>query len=111
MRSVRIAPPEEAGVPFVVTGVICDSDGPLAGARPHVHHTDSSGCDSPGCRDEPKHRLPGDPRTGADGCFRSETIRPGSYPDSNVQQHVHFEREVDGTARVDVELVVPRSPG
>jgi protocatechuate 3,4-dioxygenase beta subunit len=34
-------------------------------------------------------------RTGPDGTFEFETIRPASYPGTRIPQHVHVELETD----------------
>ena len=87
----RIAPPTEPGAPLVVRGRLLGVDGaPAANAIVFAYHTDRGGL-----YDKPENgphswRLRGWVRADADGRFTFETIRPGSYPNSNNPPHVHF---------------------
>ena len=87
----RIAPPGEPGSPLLVRGQLLTIDGsPAAGAVVFAYQTDRGGV-----YDRPENglhswRLRGWVRTDADGRFTFETIRPGSYPNSNNPPHVHF---------------------
>jgi protocatechuate 3,4-dioxygenase beta subunit len=87
----RIAPPGEPGSPLIVRGQLLAIDGsPAAGAVVFAYQTDRGGV-----YDRPENglhswRLRGWVRTDADGRFTFETIRPGSYPNSNNPPHVHF---------------------
>ena len=87
----RIAPATEPGTPLVVRGRLLGIDGsPAANAIVFAYQTDRGGL-----YDRPENgphswRLRGWVRTGGDGRFTFETIRPGSYPNSNNPPHVHF---------------------
>ena len=87
----RIAPAAEPGAPLVIRGRLLGIDGsPAAHTIVFAYQTDRGGLyDRPG---NGPHwwRLRGWVRTGADGRFTFETIRPGSYPNSNNPPHVHF---------------------
>jgi protocatechuate 3,4-dioxygenase beta subunit len=91
----RIAPEAEPGEPLIIEGVVADADGaPVAGVIVYAYHTDASGLyprqDNPQTAAEKHGRLRGFVRTGADGSYRFDTIRPGSYPDTDIPQHVHM---------------------
>jgi protocatechuate 3,4-dioxygenase beta subunit len=87
----RIAPTSEPGAPLVVRGRLLGIDGsPAANAIVFAYQTDRGGL-----YDRPENgphswRLRGWVRTDAGGRFTFETIRPGSYPNSNNPPHVHF---------------------
>jgi protocatechuate 3,4-dioxygenase beta subunit len=86
----RIAPPSEPGTPLRIRGTLYQPDGvtPLAGALVFAYHTDRAGLYN---NDNAAHRwrLQGAARTGPDGRFEFETIRPASYPATRIPQHVH----------------------
>lgn len=87
----RIAPEAEPGAPLVVRGQLLNTDGsPAAGAVVFAYQTDKGGL-----YDKPENgphswRLRGWVTAGPDGRFTFQTIRPGSYPNSNNPPHVHF---------------------
>ena len=87
----RIAPASEPGDPLVVKGRLLNVGGsPAADAIVFAYQTDKGGL-----YDKPENgphswRLRGWVRTDKDGRFTFETIRPGSYPNSNNPPHVHF---------------------
>jgi protocatechuate 3,4-dioxygenase beta subunit len=91
VSTARIAPPSEPGSPLVVRGRVLGLNGaPAANAVIFAYQTDRGGL-----YDKPENgphswRLRGWVRTDADGRFTFETIRPGSYPNSNNPPHVHF---------------------
>jgi protocatechuate 3,4-dioxygenase beta subunit len=91
VSTARIAPPSEPGSPLVVRGRVLGLNGvPAANAVIFAYQTDRGGLyDKP---DNGPHswRLRGWARTDTDGRFTFETIRPGSYPNSNNPPHVHF---------------------
>ena len=90
-RRARIAPPDEPGDPMVIHGRVVAPDGrtPVAQGIVFAYHTDREGLYS---RDSRPHswRLRGWARTGDDGRFEFQTIRPGAYPSRNQAAHVHF---------------------
>ena len=87
----RIAPTSEPGSPLTVRGrVLSIDDQPAANAVIFAYQTDRGGL-----YDKPENgphswRLRGWTRADTDGRFTFETIRPGSYPNSNNPPHVHF---------------------
>lgn len=91
----RIAPEREPGEPLVIDGRVYQRDGvtPAAGITVFAYQTDARGLyDAPGA---PPHswRLRGWALTDAEGRFQFRTIRPASYPNSTVAQHVHLHLE------------------
>jgi protocatechuate 3,4-dioxygenase beta subunit len=71
-----------------VEGIVTGADGrPVEGAVVYVYHTDARGYYGP---DGDTARLCGLMRTGADGRYRFHTIKPASYPGSDIPAHVHY---------------------
>lgn len=87
----RIAPASEPGSPLAVRGrVLTASGAPAAGAVIFAYQTDRGGLYDKRENGPHSWRLRGWAKTDADGRFTFETIRPGSYPNSNNPPHVHF---------------------
>jgi protocatechuate 3,4-dioxygenase beta subunit len=90
-HTARIAPPSEPGAPLVVRGQLLNLDGsPAADTVVFAYQTDRDGLYDRRENGPHSWRLRGWIKTGADGRFTFETIRPGSYPNSNNPPHVHF---------------------
>lgn len=91
--SARIATANEPGEPLVLEGTVRHPDGAVApGVIVYAYHTNAAGiyprATGP---DATRHgRLRGFALTGAKGEYRFETIRPGSYPNSDNPQHIHM---------------------
>lgn len=85
----RIAPANEAGEALRIDGVVRGRDGkPAAGIIVYAYHTDAKGRYP---RAETRHgRLRGWARSDSAGRYRFDTIRPASYPNSDIPQHVHM---------------------
>lgn len=93
--AARIAPEDEPGTPLVINGRVYQSDGrtPAAGITVFAYQTDRNGVyDAPG-RGPHSWRLKGWTVTDAEGRFQFHTIRPASYPNATVPQHVHLHVE------------------
>ena len=91
----RIAPEDEPGTPLVINGRVYQPDGrtPAAGITVFAYQTDRNGVyDKPG-RGPHSWRLKGWAVTDAEGRFQFRTIRPASYPNATVPQHVHLHLE------------------
>ena len=89
--TARIAPTTEPGAPLVVSGRLLNLQGAAAaGAVVFAYQTDKAGLYDRRENGPHSWRLRGWARTDADGRFTFETIRPGSYPNSNNPPHVHF---------------------
>jgi hypothetical protein len=94
--SARIAPRDEPGQPLRIEGTVRDANGrPAEGVIVYAYHTDDRGiypagesAKSPAAR---RHgRLRAWVKTGKEGRYRFDTIRPAGYPDTNIAQHVHM---------------------
>ena len=91
--SARIAPSAEPGEPLVLEGTVRHADGKVApGVIVYAYHTNAAGIyPRAEGRDATRHgRLRGFALTGAKGEYRFDTIRPGSYPNSDNPQHIHM---------------------
>ena len=94
--TTRIPPAGELGVPLRVQGVIHRPDGrtPAAGVILYAYHTDARGHYVP--PDATDHtltrhgRMRGWIRTGADGRYRFDTLRPAPYPGRDIPAHIHL---------------------
>jgi hypothetical protein len=86
----RLAPPGEPGSRLRVEGLVLAPDGttPVAGVLVYAFQTDATGVYAPPGRPP---RLRGWMRTGRDGRFAYDTIRPGSYPGGRNPAHVHHQ--------------------
>lgn len=89
-----VAPSEEPGERLELTGTIYKPDGktPAPHVVLYVYQTDNKGLYSKG-PSQPRAtrhgRLRGWMKTDAQGRYKFTTIRPASYPNSNIPQHIH----------------------
>ncbi len=86
-----LAKTEDEGERMLISGTIFQADGktPAPGILIYLYHTDVHGIY--GRAGEPKHgRHRGWMLTGAEGRYEFSSIRPASYPDSTIPQHVHM---------------------
>lgn len=92
----RIAPEAEPGSPLRIRGRLYRADGltPMGGALVFAYHTDRTGLYN-ALGAPHSWRLQGAVRTAQDGTFEFQTIRPASYPDTRIPQHVHVELATD----------------
>ena len=94
--SIRLAPPGEPGVPMRISGRVLDGSGRTrAGVVVYAYQTDRTGIyPSPAQRlgrEAMRHgSLRGWVRSDAQGRYAIDTIRPGSYPDEEMAEHVHM---------------------
>ena len=87
----RIAPVGEPGTALVLRGrVVTESGSPAAKAIVFAYQTDRTGVYDRREAGAHSWRLKGWASADKDGRFTFETIRPGSYPNSNNPAHVHF---------------------
>lgn len=102
-----LAPAGEPGERIEVSGTVVDAAGaPVAGASIYAYQTDAEGYygvkpASDSANPRLKVRLRSDPKGG----WAFHTIRPGSYPNSRVPGHIHFEVTAEGFARKIFEIV------
>lgn len=91
-----IAGAQESGERMQIQGVVLQTDGrsPAAGVVIYAYHTDASGFYSRGAPTTEWSRrhglLRGWVRTGADGRYAFDTIKPAPYPGENLPAHVHL---------------------
>ncbi|MFN0149533.1 MAG: hypothetical protein ACKVU1_02345 [bacterium] len=94
--AARIAPATELGEPLRIEGTVVDGRGkPAAGVIVYAYHTDARGLYPPlerarGAALVRHGRIRGWALTDASGRYRFDTIRPASYPESTIPQHVHM---------------------
>ena len=92
----RMAPDGEPGQPLTIEGMVYRTDGrsPAADVIIYAYQTDASGLYSrgrPGTDASLRHGLlRGWVRTGPDGRYRFDTIKPAPYPDHSAPAHIHF---------------------
>jgi protocatechuate 3,4-dioxygenase beta subunit len=110
--SGRVAPQGEPGQPLSVSGVVVGPDGaPIAGASLYIYQTDREGYyGARPANDNRNPRLKLYLRSDARGAWSFETIKPGSYPDSRVPAHIHFEVTAAGRAPKVFEIVFEGDP-
>jgi protocatechuate 3,4-dioxygenase beta subunit len=103
----RVAPQGEPGTPLTVSGIVVGRDGePIAGASLYVYQTDHEGYYGvKPASDNRNPRLKLFLRSDARGGWSFETIKPGSYPNSRVPPHIHFEVSASGRAPKIFEIV------
>lgn len=91
----RIAPANEPGDPLVINGRVLQTDGrtPAPGVTIFAYQTDRTGVYDVPAAGPHSWRLKGWAITDAQGRFTFRTIRPASYPNATVPQHVHLHLE------------------
>jgi protocatechuate 3,4-dioxygenase beta subunit len=93
--SVVIAGPGEPGDRLIARGTVRGLDGrPAEGVVIYAYHTNDQGLYAGGSAESEwsrRHgRLRGWVKTGADGRYRFETIKPAPYPGQTMPAHLHF---------------------
>lgn len=93
--SARIAPLGEPGAPMIIRGRVTTASGsPAPGIVVYAYQTDARGVyPTPNgfAGAASRHgRLRGWARTGPDGDYRFDTIRPAPYPGEQLPAHVHL---------------------
>jgi protocatechuate 3,4-dioxygenase beta subunit len=94
----RIAPSGGEGPALTVEGRLFQADGvtPATGVIVYAYHTGRDGLYAPRNGEPP--RLRAWLRTGPQGEFRLETIRPAPYPNDRIPAHIHFQAWGTGIA-------------
>jgi protocatechuate 3,4-dioxygenase beta subunit len=112
LSSGRVAPQGEPGQPLRVSGVVVGPDGaPVSGASIYVYQTDHEGYYGvKPASDNRNPRLKLFLRSDPKGAWSFETIKPGSYPNSRVPPHIHFEVSAAGRASKIFEIVFEGDP-
>ena len=94
--SAQVAGPDEPGERLVATGIVYATDGktPQPGVVIYLHQTNAEGLYANGSDESEWSRRNGRlrawVRTGADGRYRFETIKPAPYPDRTMAAHLHL---------------------
>lgn len=102
----------EVGEPLIIEGTVYRTDGttPAAGVLLYTYHTDAGGLYPKRGNETGNARrhgyLRGWLRTGADGRYRIETIKPGSYPTRSEPAHVHMTVQAPGEPERYIDDVV-----
>jgi protocatechuate 3,4-dioxygenase beta subunit len=102
-----VVPQGEPGQPLTVSGTVTSADGsPLSGASLYIYQTDHEGYYSvKPASDNRNPRLKLFLRSDARGAWSFTTIKPGSYPNSRVPPHIHFEVSAAGREPKIFEIV------
>jgi protocatechuate 3,4-dioxygenase beta subunit len=93
LSKIKMVADSEPGERMIISGTIYLSDGktPAKNAILSVWHTDSKGfyIEGGGGAGEKHPRIHGRMKTGADGKYEFQTVRPAPYPDNSAPAHVH----------------------
>ena len=108
----RLAPEGEPGQPLTISGVVVAADGsPVSDASLYVYQTDHEGYYGvKPASDNRNPRLKLFLRSDARGAWSFATVKPGSYPNSRVPPHIHFEVAAQGRAPKIFEIVFEGDP-
>jgi protocatechuate 3,4-dioxygenase beta subunit len=108
----RLAPRGEPGQALTISGVVLAADGsPVSGASLYVYQTDHEGYYGvKPASDNRNPRLKLFLRSDARGGWSFSTVKPGSYPNSRVPPHIHFEVAAQGHAPKTFEIVFEGDP-
>lgn len=107
-----LTPHGEPGQALTISGVVVAADGsPVSGASLYVYQTDHEGYYSvKPASDNRNPRLKLFLRSDARGAWSFSTVKPGSYPNSRVPPHIHFEVVAPGRAPKIFEIVFEGDP-
>jgi protocatechuate 3,4-dioxygenase beta subunit len=108
----RVVPQGEPGQPLSISGIVVGPDGTaIAGASMYVYQTDHEGYYGvKPVSDNRNPRLKLFLRSDARGNWAFDTIKPGSYPNSRIPAHIHFEVSAPGRAPKIFEIVFEGDP-
>ena len=108
----RLAPDGEPGQALTISGIIVAADGsPVSGASLYAYQTDHEGYYGvKPASDNRNPRLKLFLRSDARGAWSFSTVKPGSYPNSRVPPHIHFEVAAQGRAPKIFEIVFEGDP-
>jgi protocatechuate 3,4-dioxygenase beta subunit len=89
---IRIAPASEPGEPMSISGrcLSWETGQPAAGVIVYAYHTDNTGVYTGGPPGTRHARLRGWMRTGADGVYAFDSIKPAMYPSRDIPAHIHL---------------------
>jgi len=117
-EKISLITDREPGVKITVKGMVLDKAGiPQANLLVYVYQTSSEGWYSDTAphilQNEGDHRharLFGYFKTGADGKFEFETVKPKGYPNSSLPAHIHIEIEEKDRSFYISELLFDDDP-
>ena len=100
-----VVPEGVDGEPLRIVGTVSNAAGvPVEGIIVYAYQTDANGIYPPG---ETRHgALRAWVRTDERGLYQFDTIRPGSYPQSRIPQHVHLHVIEPGRATYYIDDIV-----
>jgi protocatechuate 3,4-dioxygenase beta subunit len=103
--SARIATVKQPGEPLAIDGIVKDAAGkPVAGVIVYAYQTNAEGLYP---KAKTRHgALRGFALTAKDGTYHFDTIRPASYPKSDLPQHVHMHVIEPGKCHYYIDDVV-----
>lgn len=109
---------KEPGIQTIVKGKLVSNNAPLSNTLVYLYQTDHRGWYADtgahvlaAGSDRGHARLFGYVRTGAQGEFELHTIRPASYPNSTLPQHIHLEAfDNNGKSLIITELLFDDDP-
>ncbi|WP_338863510.1 hypothetical protein [Myxococcus stipitatus] len=110
--TVQLASDAEPGERMRLTGKVLSADGrkPVAGVVIYAHHTNAAGLYANGSDESEwsrRHgRLRGWARTGADGVYTFDTIKPAPYPNDTLPAHIHLVVQEPGRRAYYIDDVV-----
>jgi protocatechuate 3,4-dioxygenase beta subunit len=109
---LRIAARDEPGQSLRIAGVVLDAAGaPIRAASIYVFQTDARGHYTPQDANANRvARIHGYLRADRHGRFEIATIRPGTYPNTHIPQHVHFIVNAPGFQERVFEIVFDDDP-
>lgn len=89
---IRIAPKTEPGEAMSISGRCrsWETGKPVAGVIVYAYHIDATGVCASGPRGTRHARLHGWMRTGEDGVYAFDSIKPAVYPSRDGPAHVHM---------------------
>ena len=89
---IRIASKAEPGEPMSISGrcLSWQTGQPAAGVVVYAYHTDNSGLYVGGPAGTRHARLRGWMKTGSDGVYAFDSIKPAMYPSRDGPAHIHF---------------------
>lgn len=89
---IRIAPAREPGEAMSISGRVLSwqTGKPASDVVVYAYHTDNKGLYTGGPAGTRHARLRGWMRTGADGVYAFDSIKPGLYPDRVTESHIHL---------------------
>ncbi len=89
---IHIAAPSEPGERMAISGraLSWQTGQPVAGVIVYAYHTDNTGVYTGGPAGTRHARLRGWMRTGADGVYAFDSIKPAMYPSRDIPAHIHL---------------------